>query len=288
MHPETPARDRTPVIFRFDDPSPVSSRSLEERVLGIMRRHGVPLTAGFIPAHCSGTQTITLVDSDLSVWKEAHASGLVEICQHGWLHAANRLQPNPSEFAGLPFAAQSEMICLGKQAVEAAFGVPVAGFVPPFNTLDSATVAALTSNGFAYISGGLVPPFRGVSPIALLPQTCHLPQLRDALAEARRLPYKRPIIVVAFHHYDFVESGSARPLIDLPRFESLIAWLTGESVWIATLDQLATSHRVDDAWLRVAAWNIRSRLHWRLRALLPQLSLPASQFSAVSRVNAAV
>lgn len=261
----------TDVAIRFDDPSAVSDHALERAILQVLAAHDVCATFAVIP--CAGQRRLTAACVPHLV--EAQQLGRVEIAQHGFDHVPCRPgDMPPSEFCGLDEPAQAEKISTGQAVLEAAFGCAISGFVPPFNTFDATTAAVLERQGFRYLSAGGEHGWVESGPLAQLPRTCQLTELRPALADARRRPAGGLAVIAVMHHYDFKESGHADAPLTLEDFSDLLHWLRGQpGVRVNTLGQLAARHDAE-VWRRAvrrSRWV--QRQHWRVRALFPHYGL---------------
>lgn len=268
------------VAIRFDDPSASSDHALERALLRIMEAHQVCATFAVIPH----TDQRPLLAEDVPHLLEGQQRGILEIAQHGFDHVSCRPgSALPSEFAGLDPATQREKITAGRATLERVFGVPVSGFVPPFNTFDHATASILSDQGFHYLSAGSEHGLIETGCLAQLPRTCQIVELERALSEARRRPNGQLAIMAVMHHYDFQESGHADAPLTLQRLSELFQRLRQQAdVRLNTLDQLAARH--DSAIWRRAVRRNRwvERQHWRIRSLFPRYSLmPRTLFNYV-------
>lgn len=268
------------VAIRFDDPSASSDHALERALLHIMESHRVCATFAVIP-HANQRP---LLAEDVPHLLEGLQRGILEIAQHGFNHVPSRPDSAlPSEFAGVDPAMQRERITAGRAALEHAFGVPVTGFVPPFNTFDQHTASTLSGQGFRYLSAGSEHGLIETGGLAQLPRTCQIVELERALTEARRRPNGQLAIVAVMHHYDFQEFGHADAPLTLLRLTNLFQWLRQQAdVRLNTLNQLAARH--DSSIWRQAVKRNRwvERQHWRVRSLFPRYSLmPRALFNYV-------
>ena len=277
------ADNRVRVAFRLDDPSSHSSHELERAIIERLRENRVPATFAVIPFSDQDGSLKELTATQVPHLVEAHAEGLLEIALHGYSHTPYQRLPdnNQTEFAGRPLEEQIDLLVQGKACLEAIFS-RVDGFVPPWNSFDEATLTALSSLNFAYLSGGWDYRPKQIVEFLTLPHTCNLPHLREAIAEARELRRFSPVVVVIMHHYDFQESGSGEAQLDITQLGELLAWISAQDdIALATLGDLAgagdaSSHA---RGIRYHWW--REHRHWRLNRLLPQfvqLNVPAFRF----------
>lgn len=267
------------VAIRFDDPSATSDHALERALLERMATHGVRATFAVVP--CVGQRPLQACDVPHLV--TAQQSGIVEIAQHGFSHFDANLSSLPSELAGVDLASQTSKVILGRSVLKRVFGVPIQGFVPPFNTFDRHTAAVLSMQGFRYLSAGSEHGVIESQHLVPLPRTCQITELKAALAEARRRPAGQLAIVAVMHHYDFKEFGQADAPLTLQTLANLFQWLRQQSdVRLNTLNELAVRHD-PETWRQAVRRNRWvGRQHWRIRALFPQYSLmPRALFNYV-------
>jgi peptidoglycan/xylan/chitin deacetylase (PgdA/CDA1 family) len=267
------------VAIRFDDPSAISDHTLERALLRTMEAHGVCATFAVVP--CAGQRTLQATDVPHLV--AAQQRGTVEIAQHGFSHFDANTSSLPSELAGIDPASQTTKITLGRTVLEQVFGVPIQGFVPPFNTFDRHTAAVLSMQGFRYLSAGSEHGVIESKRLTPLPRTCQITELKTALAEARRRPGGQLAVVAVMHHYDFKEFGQADAPLTLQTLANLFQWLRQQSdVRLNTLNELAARH-APETWHQAVKRNQWvERQHWRIRALFPQYCLmPRALFNYV-------
>lgn len=258
------------IAIRFDDPSAISDHALERALLGSLAKHAIRATFAVVP--CAGQRTLQA--TDVPHLAAAQQRGAVEIAQHGFSHEVANASALPSEFAGVDPAIQMTKITLGRTVLEQAFGVSIQGFVPPFNTFDQHTAAALFDQGFRYLSAGSEHGVVESKRLAPLPRTCQITELKAALTEARRRPSGQLAIVAVMHHYDFREFGQADAPLTLSGFADLLQWLQQQpDVRLNTLAELAARH-APGTWHQAVRRNQWvARQHWRIRALFPRHSL---------------
>ncbi len=161
------------VVFRNDDPSAASNLEHERENFGLFERYGVPQTLAVVPRVAitdhhdpdgTGERLLSENPEMLEFLRNYAKRTGSEIALHGYTHRANRFSDprvrEYSEFKYLPLDEQQEMIRLGVQILEQAFGVRPVTFVPPWNRWDDNTIAACAHNGCRVISAG---PYAAVS-----------------------------------------------------------------------------------------------------------------------------
>jgi peptidoglycan/xylan/chitin deacetylase (PgdA/CDA1 family) len=216
------------LAFRFDDPSETSHQGVEAGILGVLRKHHACATFGVIPYRIVEGQRKALSEARAKPLIEAAHEGIIEIAQHGYVHTRIRPEPAPpSEFTGRPKNEQHTLITEGRTHLERIFGQAIIGFIPPWNSYDTSTLQVLEHNNFRYVSAGWKTPSGYCGPLKQFPLTTHLNNISTSLSEARRFIKANPVIVIVMHHYDFAESESDSPIIDIPRFADLLKELTG-------------------------------------------------------------
>jgi hypothetical protein len=118
----------------------------------------------------------------------------------------------------------------------------------------------------------------------VIPHTCAVTQVQEAIEEARRFIGSDTLVLVILHHFDFVESGSGDARMDLGSLGELLHWIDRQSdIRKTTLSELAgqTDPAACGRNLRLA--HHRGKLHWRLQALFPRYTMisgSASRFVA--------
>lgn len=268
------------VAIRFDDPSATSDHALERALLRVMETHQVCATFAVIPC----AEQRPLLAEDVPHLLEWQQRGILEIAQHGFDHVSSQpVSALPSEFAGVDPAAQLEKITAGRTMLEHAFGIPIHGFVPPFNTFDHHTASILSGQGFHYLSAGSEHGLIETGCLAQLPRTGQMTELARALFEARRRPNGQLAVVAVMHHYDFQEFGQTDAPLTLQKFTDLLLWLRQQpDVRLNTLNQLAARH-APETWRKAVRRNRWvERQHWRIRSLFPRYSLmPRTLFNYV-------
>lgn len=151
------------------------------------------------------------------------------------------------------------------------FGVPINGFVPPWNSYDITTLQVLEQVGLNYLSASWETPLKYRGKLTVLPATCHLSRLRLAITEARPFIRLSPIFVVLMHHYDFSETGNCKATTNLYDFEKLLEWIKlQEDVQMLTLNDIAAIITPEQCLRVLCRQKWKQRLHWRLQACFPK------------------
>jgi len=136
------------LALRFDDPSPTSHRGVEEGVLRTLQRSGARATVAVIPFRDGAQGRLALDREQTAHLLAAQARGHVEIALHGHSHRCRGpAHPRPSEFVGVDAREQATLIAEGARHLRGLFGhEAISGFVPPWNSYDDATLAAVQSD----------------------------------------------------------------------------------------------------------------------------------------------
>ncbi|GAB4178090.1 MAG: hypothetical protein Fur0039_21740 [Rhodocyclaceae bacterium] len=235
------------IAFRLDDPSGTSDHALERAILERLRARGMRVTLAVVPFAGDGSGGVRpLSAASVGHIREAAEDGTAEIALHGFSHERRNPaeETAPSEFAGLAPERQEDLMRRGLAHLQAVFGRPIRGFVPPWNAFDAATLNAARRLGISYVSAGRTLP-RALPPqVPVIPLTCRLDTLGAAIGEARRIERLSPIVVVILHHYDFFEHGGDGAKVSLDGFDASLARLASQpDVVGVTLEQLAARIR---------------------------------------------
>jgi peptidoglycan/xylan/chitin deacetylase (PgdA/CDA1 family) len=213
------------VVFRFDDPSARTDLKVETAVLDAFRAHHWPVTFGVVPFVSGGDledpapQTgYVLPPAKTKLFRRALSEGTLDVAQHGWSHQNSRKGEYDAEFEGLPEAEQHRRIADGKAKLEAALGVPIKAFIPPWNGYDLATVKVLEDLEYELFSASLRGPAPGRSSLHWLPSTSSLEGLRAAVDAARDSGDPDAAVVVLFHAFE----------ITLPQLKEELDWLAAQ------------------------------------------------------------
>jgi len=277
----------TSVCFRFDDPSAISDHALEQEILEIFAAQGASVCVAAVPfARRPDGEPVPLSPRNATHLVDAARAGFVEIAQHGHSHVQRGVDAKGkrSEFAGVPYEEQARLIAEGARQLGATFGSPMTGFVPPWNTYDHATVHALTKAGFAFLSAGDEVIRSGALP--MVPRTCTLRNVRDALDRALQFQALAPVVVVVFHADEFREfklppaADEPPPVTDLAELRALLRWIRMKSVRIEKLGAVADSTRRGEPLQNVS----ELKLPWRIKKRLPPTLIRAGHWSALRGV----
>lgn len=264
------------IALRFDDPSPTSDHSLEREIFSILGELGIIATVAAVPFGINADGLVPLTRNNAPHLVAAHAEGVIEVAQHGYAHKHMTSTPkgSPSEFWSVPADEQHRCVDEGHDQLTQTFGQTIRGFIPPWNTYDDTTARHLADRGYAYLSGSLATPPLDETRLCLIPRTCDVHQLRQAYAEASRLPFLSPIVVVIMHHYDFLECTDKPGKLSLQAFRETLSWLKQQpEVHFITLGRLAENLGVVGSQATLRRHFKKERLHWRLQRWLPKTLL---------------
>jgi peptidoglycan/xylan/chitin deacetylase (PgdA/CDA1 family) len=264
------------VVLRYDDYSAKSPTDLDAQIIAAFRQRGLRLTVGVVPYISSGEMTdpapqdlLPLSAEKGALLREAMGEGAIEVGLHGYAHQTNSAQ-RMSEFAGLDYGEQIERLRAGRALLEDLTGASVTLFIPPWNTYDQTTLRALGDLGFGTLSAEMRGDVAPDDALAYVPFTCYPRDLRDVLSAARASRDPRPVVVVLFHSYDFVEANPYRGIISVPELGGLLTWLQGQpDVRVLSVDQAVNA--LSDLDAHRTALN-RTSLAWS-DALIPPLQV---------------
>jgi hypothetical protein len=255
------ANPQKPIIIglRYDDCSALSPETLERSILAACERYGIPITFGVIPAvgagdlkDPEGAGTLMLPPERQAMLRDAMSGKILETAMHGYSHRVAR-KGDRTEFAGVTARIQDERLRDGRTALKPVDPVP-ATFIPPWNSYDERTLAALSRNGFTVVSAIVGGPAPHNALMSMVPATCLIPGLRAAVAAARR--EGGGIVVPYFHPYEFKEQDSVRGLFTFAEFEQSLAWLSAQpdvqALGLRQIGSLEGNGR--DAYLAYSHW----------------------------------
>lgn len=248
------------ISFRLDDPCATSDHAVESDIFEIFSRRRVPLCIAAVPFGMSrdSGKLIAATRNNLPHLVQAVGSPLFTVTQHGFSHSNRSTNvQSPTEFCGVDKLQQEEMIRSGKHVLESALAQQVTGFVPPWNSLDEATVEILGRLEFAYFSGGYHFPVRLpkaglLGRIVSLPRTCTLTSLASAVYIARKLRTYGAYVICVFHPDDFIEHRA-----NIGRADSRLTTLSALDAMIDNLTGMpdVTFRRIDHVAKDVSASN---------------------------------
>ena len=142
------------VVFRNDDIQPYYRAEAMRAVDRVFVEAGVPVTLGVIPA--TGDEPLD-PDGRLCGYLRGLASthpGTFELAVHGYSHDRETGFHGGSEFGGLPAAEQRRRVDRATAIFEDCVRQSPRTFIPPMDTYDDATVAALADQEYEVVSGG--------------------------------------------------------------------------------------------------------------------------------------
>lgn len=263
------------VALRFDDPSATSDKDLELGVIAALRDAKMPVTLAVIPFRETANGRLALNAENADHLVKAYQAGLIEIALHGHSHIRRSHSAQPSEFIGLEPVEQVALLKEGVLHLRQVFGQKaVTGFVPPWNTYDASTLAALDALEVSYVSAGWETPEGYTGSLSILPRTCQLTELRSAVAEARRFARFSPDVVAVLHHYDFLESRDKGAKLSLADLDDLFRWLRDQrDVEVVTLGTMAGGASATGFHHAIRNQQRSQSLHWRLKRRMPNTCL---------------
>lgn len=242
------------VVFRYDDYSNVSSTDLEIKLIEVFQKYNAPCTFGVIPYEsvsdvndASMRDDVPLTKIKSNILKNSINANIIEVALHGYSHknTYKGKKHYKSEFLGLDYDSQKKRITKGKNYLEEMLDIRVTTFIPPWNTFDLNTIIVLEELGFKCILPGQYGDIKESSKIKILPTSCNLLNLRDAIESARHVPDAQPVIVVLFHEYDFFEINREKGKFSYQNFFELMEWTTSQKdVHVLSIEQ--ATKEIDD------------------------------------------
>lgn len=148
------------LLFRLDDISPGLKRENLQEFERIFDKYNIKPLLGVVPDNRDPNLVVDEYDEN-AFWENLlrlHNKGWL-IALHGYNHEyctedEGLLRANPfSEFAGVPYEKQLEIIRAGKKVLESK-GLTVEGFMAPGHTFDENTLKALHENKIKYVTDG--------------------------------------------------------------------------------------------------------------------------------------
>lgn len=260
------------VALRFDDPSPVSDHAVERQLIAELERTGLCATFAVVPFRAEEGGMRRLERGAIPHLLAAQRKGVIEIALHGHSHTCIPGCPpgQSSEFAGLSVREQQVLILEGKRQLESVFGTGVAGFVPPWNSADRATLDALEILGFRYCSSDITTAMGYKGNIRRIPRTCQLRTSGRALDDARAIQILSPVVVIVFHHYDFTTEGC----FGFEQFRRLLELLANDpQIQVMTLADLSRQSSSRGLVRALRHHQVRPRAYWRMQRLFPTYCL---------------
>jgi hypothetical protein len=222
------------IFFRADDVGVPGSQFA--RLVGLFRRHRVPLTFALVPAWLTARRWRRLLEisgRDPVLWGWA---------QHGWRHRNHALQGKKTEFGpARPFGAKRRDLLRGFERLSSLVGeelLPI--FVPPWNRCDKETLMVLRDLGFKALSRSLGARPAAPPGVPDYPVTVDLHTRKEENGEAGRLALleelseglRRPLCGIMIHHQRMNEAAFA--FLDL-LLQGLTRWRGARLVHLGNL-----------------------------------------------------
>jgi peptidoglycan/xylan/chitin deacetylase (PgdA/CDA1 family) len=308
------------LVVRYDDYAPVSAYThaaeagpevprpvdqtpeVEARLLDLFQRCHARIVVGVIPfpilspadppksPDSLSLDASWLADREnpwVALLRQYVASGTIEPALHGYEHRRNTPPTHrPGEFGGQPATWQRDAIRRGRDALSRALDGPVSVFVPPWNSWDTATAAALDDLGFAWCSADAHHANYEDGGVRFIPQTASQPeQLLAFLRSGHPIP-AGSILVLTTHPFDFTGPEGERYFQSL---EQLLQYVDADPDWAcvglgdlppAPLDQWHVRFR------RAVAWSNTTDLARDMICLAPLAAVsPPLYDAAVTYMN---
>lgn len=147
------------IAIRMDDITPAMDREKFYRFKELLDKHGIKPLIGVVP-ECKD-EKLDISEPIENFWnfvKDLQNSGWV-VAMHGFNHVYTTKEAGifpiggKSEFAGVPYYKQDDMLRVGKRILREN-GILTYIFMAPSHSFDKNTVKALKKNGFSCITDG--------------------------------------------------------------------------------------------------------------------------------------
>lgn len=266
------------VVFRFDDYAENSDTEKELKLIDAFRSAGVPVTFGVIPFACisnykvpSPRESIPLQGEKANILKQAYEEGIMEVALHGFNHQT-MFYSHLSEFHDVDYLKQSDMIQKGKIYIERVVRVPVRTFIPPWNSYDLNTVKVLDELGFTSLSASFGGEADTKYNVNMIPWTCGLNDVRNAVRMAKASGNERSLIVAVFHLGDIGWEQTDEGLFSIHDLPGLLGWLKAQ----ANVNVLTFNEASAKIGNRGASWYVGQELRLKLDRYMPAFLKPKS------------
>jgi hypothetical protein len=277
VYADTPISEKQiNVVLRYDDYGTTSSTELEIKILSSLKKKGVSCTFGVVPYPRGLHNALTQRKAD--ILNKALRAGTVEVALHGLYHSpgGNGIL---GEFNGLQYDLQMEKIVKGKDFLERMLESKISTFIPPLNQYDLNTIKILENVDFKCISGNGLGVGKKSSSVIFLPMTCEIDEVRDAVKSARLIDDLKPIIVVLFHDYDFIEKSKRLGKLSFQEFDELLSWLTSQRDVMVSSIQKTIAVRKDLTDERYSTFRSYSKLYILIpRQVKKLLNIPSGVY----------
>lgn len=245
------------ILFRNDDPGPLSNVTKERRVAELFERYGIPQVWAVIPNNVEDPHVwhkggYHLLEENLpmvSLIKEYVQKGLVEVAQHGYTHQTSQFRPSTkdeltennfyqgidrkwtayqpshaegySEFNGLNSDIQQEKIAKGREYLEKILGMKFQSFIFPWNSYSRDCLKILKKQGFKFVpcedDETILP---GLCLIGACNWDWEIDEFRELIAKMET--HDKPVLTqFAYHSWEISEEM-------MQKFESLFRELTAK------------------------------------------------------------
>ncbi|MBS2099085.1 DUF2334 domain-containing protein [Carboxylicivirga linearis] len=260
------------IIFRYDDYSSDSDTKLEEQLFKLFKENDIPLVVGVIPFHKSEEDFMEadsskgLSDDKTELLDRYIKYGIVEVGLHGFSHFNNSIDiNNKSEFKGLHYSKQHQLISSGKTYLDSVFNIDCRTFIPPWNSYDSTTVKVLKELDFKIVSSNINHDFSfNDDSILFMPYQSDIDEVDSYLVNAESLQANtQKYIVVLFHSYDFQSNDSCRSVIQIETLDKLLKHLHNlEGVSFTTFNEVYETISDNSSFSKSHIW--RKKLNKKL------------------------
>lgn len=207
--------EKTIIAFRNDDISAFSDPEHEARFMKLFEEYGFPQTYGIVPMMAKSymnpydteVQSVEANKEILEMLKKWKQEKKIEFALHGYTHRSYRSKREGySEFEGLAYSTQLEMIQKGKMLLEEVLDTKINLFVPPFDRYDLNTILAVQSSGITILSGA-----NYYNPIHSVVEAIKFPNVNIGIKELHAIanaPFDKGRILVILYHSWMIKENS--------------------------------------------------------------------------------
>lgn len=258
------------LVFRFDDYSEQSNTELELKIIESFRKNKLSFTVGVIPFEALGNLSDPSPQGNTplgiekgKILNDSYKEGVIEVALHGYSHQSHSPKYIKSEFKGLDNLSQKEKIEKGKTHLENMSGSKIKTFIPPWNQYDINTLKVLEEFQIFNLSADRLGAIENNTSVRLLPNSCSLLNVKDAVESARKSAEQEELIITLFHAYDFVEDRQ-NGILNFDYFSNLLNWVSEQKdVEVLTVEQMI--EKLPDNYLKEKYWVNRDIIGYSLK-----------------------
>jgi hypothetical protein len=170
LHAQKASDTRVSLLFRMDKVE-LKPDSIQEAIFALFEQNHIPLTVACIPFAQDNKPNFPLSPDYRRFVRNKVQQHLLELAVMGYKYDSCENNASSLYFLSSPYEEILENVHKGKLLIEAAFGVPVAFFVPPCKDYNTHVLKAIKKAGYIGISTPLSNSLSSRNGLAYLPQT---------------------------------------------------------------------------------------------------------------------